>query len=67
MSTVVKNDLRHQASSIALENTLNSVFVEKEEASAKRDERGRRDKEEQMQSFTDIQRKTRPLRYNKKT
>jgi hypothetical protein len=32
-----KTDLRRQASSIALENTLKSVFADKEEASAKRD------------------------------
>jgi hypothetical protein len=44
--------------SLALENTLKSVFADKEEASAKRDERRRRHKEEQMRSFTDIQRKT---------
>jgi hypothetical protein len=48
-----KTDLRRQASFLALENTLKSVFADKEEASAKRDERRRRD-EEQMQSFTDI-------------
>jgi hypothetical protein len=53
-----KMDLRRQASSLALENTLKLVFTDKEEASAKRDEQRRRDKEEQMQSFTDIQRKT---------
>jgi hypothetical protein len=53
-------DLRWQASSssLALENTLKSVFADKEEASAKRGERRHRDKEEQMQSFSDIQRKT---------
>jgi hypothetical protein len=50
--------LRRQASSLAFENTLKSVFTDKEEASAKRDERRRQDKEEQMQSFTDIQNKT---------
>jgi hypothetical protein len=49
--------LRREASAIALGNTLKSVFFDKEEASAKRDER-RRDKEEHMQSFADIQRKT---------
>jgi hypothetical protein len=37
---------------------LKSVFANKEEASVKRDERRRRDKEEQTQSFADIQRKT---------
>jgi hypothetical protein len=41
-----KMDLRRQASSIALENTLKLVFVDKEEASAKRDKRRCRDKEE---------------------
>jgi hypothetical protein len=46
-----KTDLRHQALSIALENTLNSLFADKEEACAKRDEQRRRDKEEQMQIF----------------
>jgi hypothetical protein len=44
--------------SIALENTLNSLFADKEEACAKRDEQRRRDKEEQMQIFADVQRKT---------
>jgi hypothetical protein len=44
--------------SLAVENTLKSVFADKEEASAKRDERRRRDKEEQMLGFTDIHRKT---------
>jgi hypothetical protein len=53
-----KMDLLHQASSIALENTLKSVFTDKEEASAKRDEQRHWDKQEQMQSFADIQRKT---------
>jgi hypothetical protein len=52
-----KTDLHREASSIALGNTLKSVFADKEEASAKRDERRRRDKEEHMQCFTDIQRK----------
>jgi hypothetical protein len=33
------------------------VFIEKEEASAKRDKRRCRDKKEQMQSFSNIQRK----------
>jgi hypothetical protein len=51
-------DLLHQASSIALENTLKSVFTDKEEASAKRDEQRHWDKQEQTQSFADIQRKT---------
>jgi hypothetical protein len=51
-------DLRRQASSIALENTLKSVFADKEEASAKRDERRRRAKGVQMQNFTEMQRKT---------
>jgi hypothetical protein len=37
---------------------LKSVFVDKEEASAKRDEQRRRDKEDHMQSFIDTQRKT---------
>jgi hypothetical protein len=53
-----KTDLRRQASSLALGNTLKLVFADKEEASAKRDERRRQDKEEQMQSFTSIERKT---------
>jgi hypothetical protein len=44
--------------SIALGNALKSVFVDKEESSAKRDEQRHRDKEEHMKSFTDIQRKT---------
>jgi hypothetical protein len=50
--------LRCQASSIALENTLKLVFADREDASAKRDERRRRDKEKQIQSFVDVQRKT---------
>jgi hypothetical protein len=45
-----------EASSIAMENTLKTVFAEKEEASAKMDERRHQDKEEQMQTFADIQR-----------
>jgi hypothetical protein len=49
-----KTDLHHEASSIALGSTLKSVFAGKEEASAKRDEQRRRDKEEHMQCFTDI-------------
>jgi hypothetical protein len=53
-----KTDLRHKASSIALRNTSKSVLDDKEEKSAKRDERIRRDKEEHMQSFADIQTKT---------
>jgi hypothetical protein len=53
-----KTDLHRKASALALGNTSKSVFVDKEEASAKRDEQRRRDKEEHMQSFVDIQRKT---------
>jgi hypothetical protein len=52
-----KTDLRREASSIALGNTLRSVFADKEEASAKRDEQRRRNKKEHMQSFADIQSK----------
>jgi hypothetical protein len=52
-----KTDLRREASTIALGNTLKSVFADKEEASAKRDEQRRRDKEEHMQSFANIQRR----------
>jgi hypothetical protein len=37
---------------------LRTVFTEKEEASAKRDKRRCREKEEQMKSFADIQNKT---------
>jgi hypothetical protein len=33
---------------------MGTVFVEKEEASVKRDERRRRENEEQIQSFTGI-------------
>jgi hypothetical protein len=51
-----KTDLHREASTIALENTLKSVFADKEEACAKRDEQRRRDKEEHMQSFANIQR-----------
>jgi hypothetical protein len=50
--------LRRQASSIALENTFKLVFADREEASAKRDGQRRRDKEKQIQSFADVQRKT---------
>jgi hypothetical protein len=53
-----KTDLRCEASSIALGNTLKSVFAEKEEESAKMDEQRRQDKEEHTQSFFDIQRTT---------
>jgi hypothetical protein len=53
-----KTDLHRQASSIAMENTLRTVFIEKVEAKAKRDERRCQEKEEQMKSFTDIQRRT---------
>jgi CRISPR/Cas system CSM-associated protein Csm4 (group 5 of RAMP superfamily) len=42
-----KADLRRQALSIAMENTLRMVFIKKEEANAKRDERRCREKEEQ--------------------
>jgi hypothetical protein len=51
-----KTNLCRQVSSIAMENTLRMVFTEKEEASAKRDERRCRGKEEKMQTFADIQR-----------
>jgi hypothetical protein len=37
---------------------LKSVFADKEEASAKRDQRRHQDNEEQMQSFPNIQRKS---------
>jgi hypothetical protein len=60
-----KTDLHHGASAIALGNTLKSVFADKEEASAKRDEQRRRDKEEHMQSFADIQRKTLKIQQRK--
>jgi hypothetical protein len=53
-----KTDLHREASALPLGNTLKSVFADKEEASAKRDEQRRWDKEEHIQSFTDIQRKT---------
>jgi hypothetical protein len=46
-----KTNLRCEASSIALGNTLKSVFAEKEEASAKRDEQRRRGKEEHIQKL----------------
>jgi hypothetical protein len=60
-----KTDLRRVASAIALGNTLKSVFADKEEASAKRDEHRHRDKEEHMQSFTDIQKKTLEIQQRK--
>jgi hypothetical protein len=41
-----------------MENTLTAIMSEKEEANAKIDERRHREKEEQMLSLTDIQRKT---------
>jgi hypothetical protein len=47
-----KTNLRHEASAITLGNTLKSVFADKEEASAKRDEQRRQDNEEHMQSST---------------
>jgi hypothetical protein len=53
-----KTDLRREASAIALGNTLKSVATDKEEASAKRDEQRCWDKEEHMQSFAEIQRRT---------
>jgi hypothetical protein len=34
-----KTNLHHQASFLALENTLKSVFIDREEASATKDER----------------------------
>jgi hypothetical protein len=37
-----------------MENTLRTVFIEKEGASAKRDERRGRAKEKKMQSFAHI-------------
>jgi hypothetical protein len=57
--------LRREASAIALGNTLKSVFANKEEESAKRDKQRRRDKEEHMQSFTDIQKKTLEIQQRK--
>jgi hypothetical protein len=60
-----KTDLHREASAIALGNTLKSVFADKEEASAKRDEQRRRDKEEHMQSFADIQRRTLKIQQRK--
>jgi hypothetical protein len=50
--------LDRKASAIAFKNTLKSVFADKEEASIKRDEQRRWDKEEHMQTFADIQRRT---------
>jgi hypothetical protein len=44
---------------------LKSVFADKEEASAKRDEQRRQDKEKYIQSFADIQRKTREVQQRK--
>jgi hypothetical protein len=44
---------------------LKSVFADKEEANAKTNERRHRDKEEQIQSFADIQRKTREVQQRK--
>jgi hypothetical protein len=52
-----KQDLPREASSIAMKNTLRTVMADKEEANAKRDDRKRREKVEQMLSFADIQRK----------
>jgi hypothetical protein len=45
--------LHREALAITLGNTLKSVFADKEEASAKRDEQRHRDKEDHMQSFAD--------------
>jgi hypothetical protein len=41
------------------------VFADKKEASAKRDEQRRREKEEHIQSFADIQRKTLEIQQRK--
>jgi arginine utilization protein RocB len=60
-----KTDLRREASAIALGNTCKSVFVDKEEASAKRDEERRRDKEEHIQSFAGIQSRTLEIQQRK--
>jgi hypothetical protein len=60
-----KTDLRREASAIRLGNTLKLIFADEEEASAKRDEQRRRDKEEHMQSFTDIQRRTLEIQQRK--
>jgi hypothetical protein len=49
-----KKDLRCEASSMASKNTLNVVMDEKDEAYAKREEKRRREKEEQMLNFVDI-------------
>jgi hypothetical protein len=60
-----KTDLHREASSIALGNTLKSIFAHKEETSAKRDEQRRWDKEEHIQSFADIQRRTLEIQQRK--
>jgi hypothetical protein len=39
-----------------MQNTLRTVFAKKKEANEKRDERRRQDKEDQTQTFPDIQR-----------
>jgi hypothetical protein len=57
-----KKDLRCEASSMASKNTLNVVMDEKDEAYAKREEKRRREKEEQMLNFVDI---IKTLRYKK--
>jgi hypothetical protein len=57
--------LRREALAIALGNTLKLVYADKEKASAKRDEQRRRDKEEHMQSFADIQRRTLEIQQRK--
>jgi hypothetical protein len=44
---------------------LKSVFADKKEASAKRDEQRRRDNEKHMQSFVDIQRRTLEIQQKK--
>jgi hypothetical protein len=45
-NTDSKTDLRRQASSRIMDNTLRAVLVKKEETSAKGDERRRHEKEE---------------------
>jgi hypothetical protein len=52
-----KQDLQREASSISLKYTLKVVMANKEEASAKREESRRQEKEDQMTNFAKIQRK----------
>ena len=46
-----KQDAKCEASSLALQETLKELFTDNEESSAKRNERKRQDKEEQLNNY----------------